>query len=205
MSCNRPYECICLDCCRKDRQPSEFKFASSKQAAAKSYRSPESLEMAEFKPKIAPGCRVRMHFSLTLQDKTEIVSTYGGEPLDFILGDNTMEPMLEFALLGLRAEDEQDLLVSGDDVYGPRDETLLHWLNRKDFAANQPLQPGEIIAFTTPEGEALAGTLLQVEDERVHVDFNHPLSGRQFHYKVTILEVDTAPDLNTANINPVSN
>jgi FKBP-type peptidyl-prolyl cis-trans isomerase SlpA len=135
-----------------------------------------------------------MHFSLTLPDKTEIISTYGEEPLDFALGDNTMEQMLEFALLGLRAGDEQELLVSGDDVYGPRDNSLIHWMDKQVFPADQPLNPGEIVAFTTPEGEELAGTLLQIDNERVQVDFNHPLSGRQFSYKVTILEVEQAPD-----------
>jgi FKBP-type peptidyl-prolyl cis-trans isomerase SlpA len=134
-----------------------------------------------------------MHFSLTLLDKTEILSTYGDEPLDFCLGDNTMEQMLEFALLGLRAGDEQKLQVSGDDVYGPRDTTLIHWLDRAQFPADQAITPGEIIAFTTPEGEELAGTVLQLEHKRVQVDFNHPLSGKQFLYKVTILEVDPRP------------
>ncbi|MES9923547.1 MAG: FKBP-type peptidyl-prolyl cis-trans isomerase [Candidatus Thiodiazotropha endolucinida] len=150
--------------------------------------------MTEFKPKIAPLCRVKMHFSLTLPDKTEIISTYADEPLDFSLGDNTMEQMLEFAILGLRAGDEQELLVQGDDVYGPRDSTLIHWLDKKEFSSAQPLNPGEIIAFTTPEGEELAGTVLQVGDEGVQVDFNHPLSGKQFSYKVTILDVQETPD-----------
>ncbi|MEW8053269.1 MAG: FKBP-type peptidyl-prolyl cis-trans isomerase [Candidatus Thiodiazotropha sp.] len=149
--------------------------------------------MAEFKPKIAPLSRVKMHFSLTLPDKTEIVSTYGEEPLEFSLGDNTMEQMLEFALLGLQAGDEQELLVKGDDVYGSRDNTLIHWLDKSEFQADQTFNPGEIIAFTTPEGEELAGTVLQIDDERVQVDFNHPLSGKQFSYKVTILEVEPAP------------
>ncbi|MCG8045801.1 MAG: FKBP-type peptidyl-prolyl cis-trans isomerase [Candidatus Thiodiazotropha endolucinida] len=150
--------------------------------------------MTEFKPKITPLCRVKMHFSLTLPDETEIVSTYGEEPLEFSLGDNTMEQMLEFAILGLRAGDEQELLVQGDDVYGPRDSTLIHWLDKQEFSAAQPLNPGEIIAFTTPEGEELAGTVLQVGDEGVQVDFNHPLSGKQFSYKVTILDVQETPD-----------
>ncbi|MCG7875249.1 MAG: FKBP-type peptidyl-prolyl cis-trans isomerase [Candidatus Thiodiazotropha endolucinida] len=150
--------------------------------------------MTEFKPKIAPLCRVKMHFSLTLPDKTEIISTYGDEPLDFSLGDNTMEQMLEFAILGLRAGDEQELLVQGDDVYGPRDSTLIHWLDKQEFSTAQPLNPGEIIAFTTPEGEELAGTVLQVGDEGVQVDFNHPLSGKQFSYKVTILDVQETQD-----------
>jgi FKBP-type peptidyl-prolyl cis-trans isomerase SlpA len=150
--------------------------------------------MGEVKPQIAPGSLVRMHFSLTLPDDTEILSTYGGAPLEFTLGDNTMEQMLEFALLGLHSGDEQDLLVSGDDVFGPRDSSLIHWLDRKQFPADQTLTPGELISFTTPQGEEVAGMILKLEDGSVEVDFNHPLCGRQFRYRVTILDVTDAPD-----------
>ncbi|MCU7814458.1 MAG: FKBP-type peptidyl-prolyl cis-trans isomerase [Candidatus Thiodiazotropha sp. (ex Rostrolucina anterorostrata)] len=148
--------------------------------------------MTEKKPQIAPGSRVKMHFALTLPDNTEIVSTYQDTPLDFTLGDDTMEQMLELALLGLHAEDEQCLIVSGDDVYGPRDEALIHWLDLEAFPTSQILNEGEVIAFTTPEGEELAGIILKVEVKQVQVDFNHPLSGKQFHYKVTILEIEHA-------------
>ncbi|MES9992261.1 MAG: FKBP-type peptidyl-prolyl cis-trans isomerase [Candidatus Thiodiazotropha sp.] len=150
--------------------------------------------MAELKPKIAPGSRVRMHFSLTLPDTTEVLSTYGGEPLEFTLGDNTMEQMLEFALLGLRGGDEQELLVSGDDVYGARDENQIHWLERNSFPADQALNPGEIMLFSAAEGDELAGVVLAVEEDLVQIDFNHPLSGKHFHYKVTILDVEEALD-----------
>jgi FKBP-type peptidyl-prolyl cis-trans isomerase SlpA len=138
-----------------------------------------------------------MHFSLTFPEGTEILSTYSDQPLDFTFGDNTMEPMLEFALLGLRAGEEQELLVSGDDVYGPRQDSLIHWLDKGAFAANQSLNPGEIIAFTTPEGEELAGTVVHTDNQRVQIDFNHPLSGKSFHYRVTILAVEPSQDQDT--------
>ncbi|MCU7924046.1 MAG: FKBP-type peptidyl-prolyl cis-trans isomerase [Candidatus Thiodiazotropha sp. (ex Dulcina madagascariensis)] len=146
--------------------------------------------MPEKKTQIAPGSRVRMHFSLTLPDDTEVVSTYRENPLEFTLGDNTMEQMLELSLLGLQAGDEQSLLISGDDVYGTKDDERVHWVNKKEFPADQALNTGQVIAFTTPTGEALAGVIEKIERERVLVDFNHPLSGKTIRFKVTILRVE---------------
>jgi FKBP-type peptidyl-prolyl cis-trans isomerase SlpA len=131
-----------------------------------------------------------MHFSLTLGDGTEAVSTYQETPLDFTLGDGTMEPLLEYALLGLHAGDEQALQVSGDEVYGPSDESKIHWLDMDSFPSDMTLCEGQLIAFSAEQDQELAGVVKQIDGERVLVDFNHPLSGKSFRYKVTILSVE---------------
>jgi FKBP-type peptidyl-prolyl cis-trans isomerase SlpA len=142
--------------------------------------------------KIDPQCRVTMHFSLALSDGTEVLSTYHESPLEFTLGDGTMEPLLEYTLLGLKAGDEQTLEVSGDEVYGQLDKEKIHWLKRNDFPADMPLSESQIVAFTTADGEELAGTILKIENDQLLVDFNHPLSGRCFQYRVSIISVEAA-------------
>ena len=133
-----------------------------------------------------------MHFSLTLSDGTEVLSTYQESPLEFTLGDGTMEPLLEYALLGLQAGDEQTLEVSGDEVYGPRDEARIHWLKRTDLPQDMALDESQVVAFSTPQGEELAGTILELKDDKLLVDFNHPLSGKTFQYRVSIISVEMA-------------
>ncbi|MEW8625526.1 MAG: FKBP-type peptidyl-prolyl cis-trans isomerase [Candidatus Thiodiazotropha sp.] len=140
--------------------------------------------------RIDPGYRVTMHFSLTLSDGTEVLSTYRESPLEFTLGDGTMEPLLEYALLGLQAGDEQTLEVSGDEVYGPRDEARIHWLKRTEFPQDMALDESQVVAFSTPQGEELAGTILELKDDQLLVDFNHPLSGKTFQYRVSIINVE---------------
>jgi FKBP-type peptidyl-prolyl cis-trans isomerase SlpA len=142
--------------------------------------------------KIDFGCRVKMHFSLTLNDGTEAVSTYQESPLVFTLGDGTMEPLLEYALLGLKAGDEQTLEVSGDEVYGPVDEHKVHRLERATFPDSITLSESQIITFATEPGESLPGVIKKIEGDQVLVDFNHPLSGKRFNYRVSILSVEPA-------------
>jgi FKBP-type peptidyl-prolyl cis-trans isomerase SlpA len=133
-----------------------------------------------------------MHFSLALSDGTEVLSSYQESPLTFTLGDGTMEPLLEYALLGLQAGDEQTLEVSGNEVYGQPDEEQIHWLKRSDFPQDMPLSESQVIAFASQQGEELAGTIVELTDEQIRVDFNHPLSGKTFQYRVTIISVEAA-------------
>ncbi len=132
-----------------------------------------------------------MNFSLALEDGTEVLSTFEDEPLDFTLGDGTVEPALEAKLIGLKTGDEQTLLLDGNDIYGAWNEHNRQWLDRSDFPASLEVAEGQVIAFTTQGGEEVAGIAVSLEADRVLVDFNHPLSGRTFIFRAAILHHDT--------------
>ena len=130
-----------------------------------------------------------MHFSLSLEDGVEVLSTFAGEPLTFTLGDGTMETALEEKLIGLKAGDEQSLLLAGSDIYGARDPENVQWIDIDEFPVSITPAEGQVIAFSTPQGEEVAGRVDTIEDSRVALDFNHPLSGRTIIFTTKILKV----------------
>jgi FKBP-type peptidyl-prolyl cis-trans isomerase SlpA len=135
-----------------------------------------------------------MHFALGLPDGTEAVSSFGSEPLIFRMGDGTLSEGLELALYGLRAGAEQTLRIDGSMVYGPRDESNVHAVPLQRFPHAIRPEPGLVVAFTTAEGEEVAGTVLDVSADAARVDFNHPLAGREIVFRVQILSVTPAAD-----------
>ncbi len=139
---------------------------------------------------ISHDSKVVMHFSLSLEDGSDVISTFEEEPMVFTLGDGTMAPALESKLIGLKAGEEQSLLLSGNDVYGAWDSENRQWIDTDDFPHSLELSPGQVIAFTTPAGQEVAGTVLTIETARILLDFNHPLSGRTFIFRTAILQVD---------------
>lgn len=141
--------------------------------------------------KIAPGSQVTMHFSLTLTDGTEAASTFGDEPTTIVMGEGSLSEGLELALFGLVAGDEQSLTLEPDQAFGPRNESKVHPMPRENFGPDMELEPGLIIGFTTPDGQELAGIVLEILDSEVIIDFNHPLAGNEVVFKVEILEVET--------------
>lgn len=140
--------------------------------------------------RIGPGSRVRMHFALNLADGTEAVSTFGEAPLEFVLGDGTLLPNLEENLLGLEAGARQTFLLTPEHAYGPRDAGLVHQMPLGDFA--EPPERGQIMAFTLPNGEETPGIVMAVQGDRVEVDFNHPLAGRNLVFRVDVLDVQNS-------------
>ncbi|MEJ2575327.1 MAG: FKBP-type peptidyl-prolyl cis-trans isomerase [Gammaproteobacteria bacterium] len=138
---------------------------------------------------IVPGSRVTLHLSLTLADGTEALSTFGEEPLTLVVGDGTLQPGLELALYGMRAGDTETLRLRPDQAYGWPDPEQVHAVPRSDFPAPDQVTGGQVIGFALPTGEEVAGTVLEVGETMVQVDFNHPLAGHEIVMTTEVLAV----------------
>ncbi len=143
------------------------------------------------RPEAMPGSTITLDFRLSLTDGTEAFDT-GDEPLTCTLGDGTLLPGLELALYGLRPGEEQTLTLTPEQAWGERRQELIKEMPRSDFPADSELEAGQILAFSLPDGEETMGTVLAVEDDRVLVDFNHPLSGQEVVFQAKMLEVDNS-------------
>lgn len=139
--------------------------------------------------RIAHGCRVTLHFNLRLAGGALIDGTRDRAPGTFVVGDGTLLPGFEAALLGLRAGDRRSVLVTAEEGFGPWREENLQAFRQTDFPPGTALEPGLVVSFADRKGE-LPGVVKEVADERVLVDFNHPLAGRDLDFDVEIVAVE---------------
>ncbi len=149
---------------------------------------------------IGPGARVRMHYSITLEDGTVADSTFEEEPIEFVFGDGTLQKGLELAILGLHQGDTQSLRIGPELGFGYHDPENVHRMPRDDFPADMAVETGQIIGFTTPGGDEVPGMIKSVDEADVQVDFNHPLAGHEIRFDVEILAV--APPADSASEAP---
>ena len=141
---------------------------------------------------IRPGSKVLMHFTLSLEDGTVAETTRDdNEPLEFVMGDGTLIEGLELALYGLKAGDKQTLSIEPKLAFGFPDPENVHSMPRHEFPQEMQLARGVIMEFNTPAGDEVPGTVLEVNDREVKVDFNHPLAGHQITFEVEILSVES--------------
>ncbi len=141
---------------------------------------------------IGPGTRVTLHFSLSLDDGTVVDSTFEREPAVFEVGDGSLLPGYEEALLGLRAGDETRFDMKPEHGFGQHNPANIQQLSRADFDASIALEPGLVLSFADASGAELPGVVADIDDDTVTVDFNHPLAGREIAFRVAILAVEPA-------------
>ena len=145
------------------------------------------------KQKIQMGSRISLHFALLMPSGEEIDTTRRGKPAELTLGDGNLLPGFENALMGLSAGDDAQLVVPAKQAFGERVEANVRLLAKTlfaDFTSEEPLEPGLIVSFQAPDGE-LPGVVKAVYEDTVQVDFNHPLSGSDITFDVSILSVES--------------
>ena len=136
---------------------------------------------------IDQGTKVTMSFSLGLENGEIIDSNFDTQPAPFILGDGNLLPGFEMPLKGLKAGDQGEFVISPENAFGQRNPENMQQLARDNFD-QESLNIGDVFSFQNGEGE-LPGVVIEIGDDSVKVDFNHPLAGRNIIFKVDIIEV----------------
>ncbi len=141
---------------------------------------------------IGPGSRVTMYFTLSMKNGIVADSTNPNEPMTFTMGDGSLIHGLEMAIMGLKPGEKQSVELDPLNAFGFSDPDNIHNLPRSEFSADLPVDPGTVISFSTPSGDEVPGTIREVTDDNVKVDFNHPLAGQDVIFEVEIVDVQPA-------------
>lgn len=135
---------------------------------------------------------VLLHYSLAFTDGNIIESSFDDEPVQIEMGKGDLTEGMELAVFGLEEGAEQTITLTPEQTYGFRDEDNIHDMPATDFP--EGLEPSEnlVFSFEMPDGEEIPGTVLEINDDVVKVDFNHPLAGHELVFTVEILGINNA-------------
>ncbi|XOV78463.1 MAG: peptidylprolyl isomerase [Aestuariibacter sp.] len=133
---------------------------------------------------------VTMHYLVSTSDGTELDSSFDGEPLVFIHGTGHLIPGLETALVGKTAGEKFSVDVAAADAYGDRHEQLVQAVP-KDMFEGMEVEVGLQFRASSEAGEQSV-VVVDVSDDKVVVDGNHPLAGKDLSFEVEVVSVREA-------------
>ncbi len=139
---------------------------------------------------IGPGKAITLHFAIKLEDGQVIDSNFDSAPAQFTFGDGNIPEGFEQALLGLKVGERAKLTIAPERGFGMHNPSNIQVLPRSQFK-DMALEPGLVIAFQEPGGE-LPGVITDFNDDKVTVDFNHPLAGKTLIFEVDVKAIDPA-------------
>ncbi len=113
--------------------------------------------------------------------------------LTYVAGYKELLPSLENRLLGLKPGDRAEFVIPAPEAFGQRSPDLIQEFSRRRFPPEADLRPGMAVVPSPCAIEiAYPYTVVEVRDDVVVLDQNHPLAGEDLHYQVEILEVRPA-------------
>jgi len=120
------------------------------------------------------------------------------KPFEFLFGHGNLLPAFEAELLGLEAGDNFQFMLKSDEAYGSYDDQLIYAYDHDLFLDKNGLLMEEIavdnfIPMLDESGEkTITGKVLEVTDDKVVMDYNHPLADMDLYFKGTVVRVRAA-------------
>ncbi len=136
------------------------------------------------------GSLVGVHYKLFLIDhkgKSELFEeTEKGHPYFFRLGEDEVLPAFEAQFKALQANETFQFTIPKESAYGDYDEQMVMELPLSAFSDDEDLdediEVGEYIAMMGENDEEIEGKVIEIKEDSILMDFNHPMAGKALHY-----------------------
>ena len=139
---------------------------------------------------VQPGDIVTISYIGTLDNGRIFHSTEEHGPLTFTIGSGTVFPALEQAVLKMTVGETRNIVLPAHEAYGPRLEANLLKVQRDMFPAERALVVGEKLRLTFSGGNERVMLILEVTDQEVTLDGNHPLAGLDLTFALRLDAVE---------------
>lgn len=144
----------------------------------------ESENRQADQPRVEKNKVVRV-FHLMRDDDQQVLADTRMDGFEYIHGHGNLIPGLEAALEGHVEGDEIEITVEPEQAYGLHDPEGVVEVPRERISASADLVPGNMVEAHGPEGR-IEMLILEVGDETVKVDLNHPLAGFRLHFSARV-------------------
>ncbi|RRJ83251.1 FKBP-type peptidyl-prolyl cis-trans isomerase [Aestuariirhabdus litorea] len=141
---------------------------------------------------VGPDRAVTLHFSLKLEDGSEVDSTFDKAPATLTMGDGSLPEGFESLLHGLAIGAREQFSVAPEAAFGERNPANVQRMPRTRFGSDIELSEGVMLSFADQGGAELPGVVTWLSETVVEVDFNHPLAGHRLLFEVEIIDVQPA-------------
>lgn len=139
---------------------------------------------------IKEGDKVKVEFKGSLDDGTIFDSSeIRGMPLEFVVGAGQVIKGFENAVIGMEKGEEKEIKLQPQEAYGVHNPQLLQRVSRNQFPKEMEPKLGLEVNVTQPNGVKSRGRVIEITDEAVTIDTNHPLAGKALNFKIKAMDV----------------
>ncbi|MEZ6194783.1 MAG: peptidylprolyl isomerase [Planctomycetota bacterium] len=149
--------------------------------------------MTNSNPKtIGDGVVVAIHYTLKLDDGSEVDSSRGGDPLLYLHGQGNIVPGLEHELTGRGPGERFEVSVSPDEGYGARFPDAVQRVSKTQLPDDFEPEVGMQLSAETAQGQFITLHIVEVGEDDIAVDPNHPLAGETLNFSIEVVSLRAA-------------
>ncbi len=148
--------------------------------------------------KAAPNTVVKLTYELRNEPNGQVADAADRDnPFAFLFGHGNVLEQFEKNLEGLIAGNQFNFSLTAEEGYGEYDEQAVIQLDKSVFDVDgQPqddmLFVGNVVPLQDQHGNPFQGRIVNIADDKVTVDLNHPFAGKPLLFSGEVLEVREA-------------
>ncbi|MGK0254847.1 MAG: FKBP-type peptidyl-prolyl cis-trans isomerase 2 [Mariniflexile sp.] len=132
---------------------------------------------------------VKVHYTGKLIDGQVFDSSKGKEPLEFTLGKGQLIPGFEKGLIDMTLNEKKTITVVKEEAYGVVNDDLKQEVKRSELPQDIKPEVGMGLVSKSPDGQEMNLVVVEVKEETIVVDGNHPLAGKDLVFDLEVIEI----------------
>jgi len=135
------------------------------------------------------GERVKIHYTGRREDGTIFDTSKEDVPVEFIIGEGGIISGIEKGVIGMAVGDQKTITVPPKDGFGPTKKELIKVVRKSDFPKNLTPTIGLQVQLRKPDGDIIDANVVDIEENSVFLNANHPLAGQTLKLDVELIEI----------------
>ncbi|HEY4617969.1 MAG TPA: peptidylprolyl isomerase [Flavobacterium sp.] len=132
---------------------------------------------------------VKVHYTGKLSDGQVFDSSEGKEPLEFTLGQGRLIPGFEKGLIDMKLNEKKTITITPDEAYGAVREDLIQEVAKTELPPEIKPEVGMGLVSKSPDGQEMNLLVVEVRDQSIVLDGNHPLAGKDLIFDLEVVEI----------------
>jgi FKBP-type peptidyl-prolyl cis-trans isomerase SlpA len=132
---------------------------------------------------------VKVHYTGKLSDGQVFDSSEGKEPLEFTLGKGQIIPGFEKGLIDMKLNEKKTITIAKEEAYGDINDNLRQEVKKSELPEDIKPEVGMGLVSKSPDGQEMNLLVVEVKDESIVIDGNHPLAGKDLIFDLEVVEI----------------
>ncbi|MGK0412479.1 MAG: FKBP-type peptidyl-prolyl cis-trans isomerase 2 [Polaribacter sp.] len=132
---------------------------------------------------------VKVNYTGKLADGQVFDTSEGKEPIELTLGQGQIIPGFEKGLIDMKVKEKKTITIEKEEAYGDINAALIQEVQKTALPQDMTPEVGMGLVSKSPDGQEMNLVVIEVKDESIVIDGNHPLAGKDLIFDLEVVEI----------------
>ena len=138
---------------------------------------------------VKSGDKIKVHYHGKLTNGETFDSSAGREPLEFEVGSGMVIPGFDDGVTGMNVGEKKTVNIPFTEAYGPKNPEMVIEMPKDRFPEDMQVEVGMPLMMSDQQGQQFQVTIVEIKEEAVMLDANHPLAGQDLIFDLELVEI----------------